>query len=70
MLSDFKRNELPKLRKLADGKVSKSQFDRENRPALETVYTFAFIIFSTFRIKVLIFMGLAVGAAWKLTSGQ
>lgn len=70
MLSDFKRNELPKLRKLADGKVSKSQFEREHRPALETIFTFGYIITSTFRIKVLIFVGLAIGAAWKLTSGQ
>jgi hypothetical protein len=70
VLSDFRKNELPELRKYADGKVSKNQFEREFRPTLEAVYTIGFIIGSTFRIKVLIFVGLAIGAAWKLTSGQ
>lgn len=70
LLTDFKKNELPKLRKFADGKVSKSQFDRENRGDLEAIYTIGFIIAETFRIKVMLWIGLAIGAAWKLTSGQ
>ena len=70
MLSDFKKNELPKLRKFADGKVSKSQFDREKRADLEGVFTLGFIIAETFSIRVMLWIGLAIGAAWKLTSGQ
>ncbi|HEX7861548.1 MAG TPA: hypothetical protein VF773_14530 [Verrucomicrobiae bacterium] len=70
LLTDFKKNELPKLRKFADGKVSKSQFDRENRGELEAIYTIGFIVAETFRIKVILWIGLAIGAAWKLTSGQ
>lgn len=70
MLSDFKKNELPKLRKFADGKVSKSQFDRERRPGLESLFTIGFIIGEAFSIRVILWIGLAIGAAWKLTSGQ
>jgi hypothetical protein len=69
-LADFRKNELPKLRNIASGKVSKSQFEREHRPIMEAVYTIGFIIGSTFKIKILVFIGIAIGAAWKLTSGQ
>ena len=69
-LADFRKNELPKLRNIANGKVSRSQFEREHRPIMEAVYTIGFIIGSTFKIKILVFIGIAIGAAWKLTSGQ
>jgi hypothetical protein len=69
-LADFRRDELPKLRNIAGGKVSKSQFEREHRPIMEAVYTIGYIIGSTFKIKVLVFVGIAIGAAWKFTSGQ
>jgi hypothetical protein len=67
-LANFKKNELPKLRKLAEGKTSKSQFEREHRPTLESVYTIGFIFFEAFRVRMLILIGLAVGAAWKFTA--
>jgi hypothetical protein len=37
---------------------------------MEAVYTIGFIIGSTFKIKILVFIGISIGAAWKLTSGQ
>jgi hypothetical protein len=66
-LSDFRKTELPKLRKFAEGKVSKGQFERENRPALETIFTAGFIFASAFRVKMLVLIGLAIGAAWKFS---
>jgi hypothetical protein len=68
-LADFKKNELPNLRKVAEGKVSKSQFERENRPTLEAAFTVGFVFVRAFKVRMLILIGLAVGAAWKFTAG-
>ena len=68
-LADFKKNKLPNLRKIAEGKVSKSQFERENRPTLEAAFTVGFIFVRAFKVRMLILIGLAVGAAWKFTAG-
>jgi hypothetical protein len=68
-LVKFKKDELPRYRKVAEGKVSKSQFERENRPILEQVFTLGYILEQALKVKVLILVGLAVGAAWKLSSG-
>ncbi len=69
-LANFRKNELPKLRNIANGKVSKSQFEREHRPMMEAVYTIGYIIGNIFKFKILVFIGIAIGAAWKFTSGQ
>jgi hypothetical protein len=68
-LADFKKDQLPGYRKLAEGKVSKSQYEREHRPMLEQVFTIGFIFERALKVKFLIIVGLAVAAAWKLSSG-
>jgi hypothetical protein len=62
---EFRTKELPELRRLAEGKISRSQFDREFRPAFEQIYTAGFIG-RAFPFKLLGLMFVAITAAWKL----
>jgi hypothetical protein len=69
-LQEFKAAELPELRKIADGKVSRYQFEKEFRPEVEKIYTSGFIAARAFRVRVLVLLAFAVGAAWKLCAPQ
>lgn len=69
-LANFRQKELPELRKIAEGKVSRLQFERQQRPVIEETLTFAFIVVRAFRLKMLVMIAVSVGAAWKLTSGK
>jgi hypothetical protein len=64
-VQEFRTRELPELRKLAEGKTSRSQFEREFRPAFEQIYTAGFVG-RAFRFKLIGLMLVAIGAAWKL----
>lgn len=71
VLVDFRKKDLPELRNFAEGKVSRSSFEREKRPAIESALSGAFIMGSAFRFSMLIFIGLGVVSSWKIaTAGK
>lgn len=65
-LADFRSKELPDLRKVAEGSVSRSSFERQARPVFEQAYTTGFIIGRTLKVRVLGILVVAVVAAWKI----
>jgi hypothetical protein len=68
-VAEWKRKELPDLRKFAEGKVPRLQFERDKRPTLEAVYGIASLIVRVARPSTLIALVVAIGAAFKISSG-
>ena len=68
MLAEFRREELPELRKIAEGKISRSTFERQHRSELESAFNAGFIGSQLLRFRNLTLLFLAVGAAWKLST--
>ena len=67
-ISDWKRTKLPELRKYAEGKVTRTQYERDKRPFVETIFSAGFITHRAFRISMLVWIGLGSAAAWQLAT--
>lgn len=68
-VNDFKRDELPGLRKAANGQLSRAEFERTNRASLESVFTTKQILLSSLSFWTLLWIALGVGSAYKLGTG-
>jgi hypothetical protein len=69
-IAEWKRKELPELRKFAEGKVSRLQFERNQRPLLEGVFGIVSLVKRIVRPSMLIALAVAIGAAFKISSGS
>lgn len=66
VISDWKRKELPELRKLASGQISRYAYDREHRPLVETVFGIATLFSHTFKISMVIWMAIGATTSYKM----
>lgn len=66
VVSDWKRKELPELRKLASGQISRYAYEREHRPLVETVFGVATLFSHTFRISMIIWMAIGATTSYKM----
>lgn len=66
-LAKFKTTELPQLKNLAEGKVSRTSFEIKERPKIEADLGGPDV---GFWISTAIFLFFGVGAAWQLAAGR
>lgn len=66
VISDWKRKELPELRKLASGQISRYAYEREHRPLVETVFGVATLFSHTFKISMVIWMAIGATTSYKM----
>jgi len=69
-VAEWKKKKLPELRKFAEGKVSRLQFEKDRRPVLETRYGAASLFYRAFRKSMIVCFVVAVGAAFKISSSN
>ena len=67
-VQEFKSKELPKLRKIAAGEVSKTQLEKEGREALAALDGAA--LKASFSLWTLLWLVFGVGSAFKIGSGR
>lgn len=67
-VDEFKREQLPNLRKAAGGELSRSEFERTNREAFNSIFSTSRILMSSLSLWTLLWIFLGVGSAYRLGS--
>jgi hypothetical protein len=69
-LAEFKKTELPELRKFSEGKMTQAEFEKKHREDLEQVLGTGFVLKESFSLWTLLWLFFGVGTAYRLGSGN
>lgn len=69
-LAEFKKTELPELKKFSEGKMTQAQYEQQHRKEMEELFGSNFALKESFSLWTLLWLFFGVGTAYRLGAGN